>query len=54
MTLVASGALEAGARIQYLHTLVCGEVLCQFELLSPDVEITKTLIVDDIIRGLAQ
>ena len=54
MTLAAAGTLEAGAEYQYLHTIVCREALRQFDLLSADVEITKTLNVDYIIRGLAQ
>ena len=37
MTLVATGTLEMGAKIQYLRTLVRGEVLRQFDLLSADV-----------------
>ena len=54
MTLTASGALEAGAKYQYLFTLFLGEVLRQFDLLSANVESTETLNVDYIIRGLAQ
>ena len=54
MTLAVSGMLEADTKFQYLCTLVRGEVLRQFESLSSDVEITETLNVDYIIRGLAQ
>ena len=54
MPLAAAGMLEAGAHIQYLCTLARGEALCQFDLLSADVEITQTLNVDDIIKGLVQ
>ena len=54
MTLAASGALEAGAKYQYLCTLVSGEALHQFDLLSADVESAETLNVDYIIRGLSQ
>ena len=54
MTLAASGTLEAGVKYQYLHTLVCREALCQFDLLSADLEGTQTLNVDYIIKGLAQ
>ena len=43
MTLVASGMPEMGTNIQYLCMLVRGEVLCQFDLLSADVESTDTL-----------
>ena len=52
MTLAASGALEVGAKIQYLRTLVRREALHQFELLSYEVESTQTLNVDEIIKGL--
>ena len=54
MTLVASGTLEAGAKFQYLCTLVCGEALLQFDLLSDCVEGTEILDVYYIIRFLAQ
>ena len=37
MTLSLSGMLEEGAKYQYLHTLVRGEALHQFGLLSADV-----------------
>ena len=36
MTLAASGMLEAGANVRCLCTLVCEEVLRQFDLLSVD------------------
>ena len=52
MTLAASGTLEAGAKFQYLRTFVRGKDLHQFDFSSADVEITKTLDVDYIIRGL--
>ena len=52
--LATSVILEADAKFKYLHTLVCGEALRQFDLLSDDVESTETLNVDYIIRGLAQ
>ena len=54
MTLLASGTLEAGAKYQYLRTLVCGEALRQFDLLSAEIEITETLNIDSIIRCLSQ
>ena len=54
MTLAASGTMEADAKYQYLRTLVRGEALHQFDLLSADVEGTQTLNVDYIIKGLAQ
>ena len=40
MNLAASGTLEAGVKYQYLRTIVCGEALYQFDLLSDDVEVT--------------
>ena len=52
--LAASGILEAGAKIQYLPTLVRREALHHFDLLSDDVESTKTFNINDIIKGLAQ
>ena len=54
ITLAASGALEAGAKIQYLRTIVRGEALRQFDSFSADVEGTENLNVDEIIKGLAQ
>ena len=52
MTLAASGTLETGKNVQYLHTLVRGEALRQFELVYADVEITEPLNVEYIIlRG---
>ena len=53
MNLSALGTLEAGAKYQYLRTLVCGEALRQFDLFSDDIEGTETLNVDYIIKGLA-
>ena len=38
MNLAASGTLEAGAKIQYLRTLFCGEALGKSDVLSADVE----------------
>ena len=54
MTLAASVTVVTGAKYQYLHTLVRGEALRQFDSLSAEVEGTKTLNVDYIIRGLSQ
>ena len=45
MTLAASGTLEAGVKVQYLHTLFHGEVLHHFDSLSSDVEIADPLTV---------
>ena len=54
MTLSAIGMLEMEAKIQYLYTLVLGEVLGQFDLLSADVKNIETpLDVDYLLRGLA-
>ena len=54
MTLVATGTFEKEAKVQYIRTLVCGEVLCQFDLLSADVKNTETLLyLDYLLKGLA-
>ena len=37
MILEAFGKLEMGAKVQYLHMLVCGEALYQFYSLSSDI-----------------
>ena len=52
--LAASRKLEAGAKYQYLCTIVRGEELRQFDSFSANVEGTETLNVDYIIRVLAQ
>ena len=44
--------LDTGVMIQYLHTLVHDEALCQFDSFSADVEITETLNVEYIIKCL--
>ena len=54
MTLAASGTLEAGAKIQDLHTIFRREALRQFDLLYADLEIKQHLNIDDIIKVLAQ
>ena len=54
MTLATSEMLEAYVKAQYLRTLVCGEELRPFYLLSDDVGSMQTLKVDYIIKGLAQ
>ena len=54
MTLVASGMLEAGAKYQYLCTLVHGEALHKYYLLSADIVGMETIKVDYIIRGIVQ
>ena len=53
MTNAGTGMLEMDVKIQYLSTLVCGEVLRQFDLLSTDMENIETLNVDYGIKGLA-
>ena len=53
MTLVESGMLEAGAKVQYLHMIVRRESLRHFDSLSADVESTEPLTVEYIIKGLA-
>ena len=53
MTLAATGTLDTDANIQYLCTLVHGEELHKFEMLSSDVENTETLNVDYYIKVLA-
>ena len=52
MTLKAPGMLETSAKVQYLCTLVRGEVLCQFETLYDDTESTTPLTVEVIILVL--
>ena len=42
MTLAASGTLGAGAKYQYLCTLVHGEALCNFDLLPSNIESMQT------------
>ena len=49
MTIAASGTLPTGAEIQYLHTLVFGEALHQFDSLSLDMEGAEPLTVETII-----
>ena len=53
MTLAATGTLDTDAMIQCLCTLVHGEVLYQFDLLSADIENIETLNVDYYIKGSA-
>ena len=40
MTLAATGTLETEAEAQYLRSLVRGEALCRFELVSADARDT--------------
>ena len=51
--LAASGNLTTGTKILYLHTLVRGEALCQFDSLPADAEGAKPLNVEAIILGLS-
>ena len=52
MTLKVSGMLKAGADIQYLQTLVRGEALRQFDVLSAEVDSDITEALTYIILGL--
>ena len=52
MTLAVSGTLRKDAKVQYLCTIVRGEVL-HFDSLSTDAESTNILTVDTSILGLA-
>ena len=49
MTLAASDTLAMGAKIQYICTIVCGEALRQFDLLSTDMEGANPLTVENFI-----
>ena len=51
MTFAEKGTLEMNTEIQYIHLLVCGEALSQFDLMSADVKNTETLNVDYYIKG---
>ena len=53
MTLMTTGTLETGEKIHYLCMLVCGEALHHFDSLYADMEITETLNVEYIVKGLA-
>ena len=53
MTLAASGTLATGAKIQYLHTLVRGEALLHFDLLSDEGEGANPLTIKTVILGLS-
>ena len=54
MILVTTGTLETEAKVQYIFTLIRGEALLYFDLLSYDVENMDTyLTVYDLIKGLA-
>ena len=50
----AEGTLETAVKVQCICTLVHGEVLRQFDLLSADVESANSLTVDFIILGLGR
>ena len=49
MNLATSGTLPMSEKIQYICTIVRGEALCQFDLLSADVEGAKLLNMRSII-----
>ena len=44
--------LETSEKLQYLHTLVCGEVFHRFDSLYDEVEITNPLTVEADILAL--
>ena len=52
MTPLESGMLNMGAKIQYLHTLVHGKALRQFDSFYAEVESTETLNMEYIIKSL--
>ena len=52
MTFESTGMLETTAKVQYLCTIVSGEMLHQFDSLFTDVESTNPLKVEAIILGL--
>ena len=52
MNLEASGMMETSTKVQYLHTLVSGEALHQFDSMSVDAESANHLTVEAIILGL--
>ena len=52
VTLEVSGTLVAGAEIQYLPTLLCGKLLCQFDTFSDEVGSTTSENLNKIILGL--
>ena len=52
MNIEASETLYAGAKIQYICTLICGEALCQLDRLSVDVWSTTAEYLNLIILGL--
>ena len=51
MILEASGTLDDGAKIQYLRTLIHGEMLRQIDMLSIEVVITTSENLKSIILG---
>ena len=54
MNLADTVTLETEERVQYLCTLVRGEALIQFDLVSADAKNTKTVLdVDYILNSLA-
>ena len=52
ITLEVSGTIKYGPNIQYLHTLVHGEALRQFGVLSAEVESASLETLMYIILGL--
>ena len=54
MTLGASGMIATGEKIQYLRTLLCGEVLRKLDTLSVEVGGTAISHLNRIILGLGK
>ena len=53
ITLSSTGTLETDTKVQYLHTLVRGEALHQFDFLYADVENTDNKLSDYLLMGSA-
>ena len=51
INLVASGTLETGTKVQYIHLLFHGEELCQFESQYAYVESTNPHLWNIVLRG---
>ena len=52
ITLEASRTLGAGEKVQCICTMVRGEALSQFDVMSADVESATPITLEDIILGL--
>ena len=49
MTLKVSGILDTDTKVAYMCTLVCEEVLHQFDMLSSEIRSKNPLTLEDII-----